>query len=86
MPPSLQVGNTPGVTRSVQEVHLDKHIKLLDSPGVVFVNADSDAAAALRNAIKVEKVADPSEWGGGEGGGRHGAAQRHLGGEGGGPD
>lgn len=28
-----QVGNTPGVTKAVQEVHLDKHIKLLDSPG-----------------------------------------------------
>jgi nuclear GTP-binding protein len=27
------VGNTPGVTRGVQEVHLDKSIKLLDSPG-----------------------------------------------------
>jgi nuclear GTP-binding protein len=47
-----QVGNTPGVTKSVQEVHLDKHIKLLDSPGVVFADASSDAAAALRNAIK----------------------------------
>lgn len=32
---------------------LDKHIKLLDSPGVVFVSAENDAAAALRNAIKV---------------------------------
>ena len=49
----LQVGNTPGVTKSVQEVVLDKHIKLLDSPGVVFADAESDAAAALRNAIKV---------------------------------
>lgn len=27
------VGNTPGMTKSVQEVVLDKHIKLLDSPG-----------------------------------------------------
>ncbi|KAG2453369.1 hypothetical protein HYH02_001593 [Chlamydomonas schloesseri] len=54
-----QVGNTPGVTKSVQEVVLDKHIKLLDSPGVVFADADSDAAAALRNAIKVERLADP---------------------------
>ncbi|KXZ51328.1 hypothetical protein GPECTOR_13g815 [Gonium pectorale] len=54
-----QVGNTPGVTKSVQEVVLDKHIKLLDSPGVVFASAESDAAAALRNAIKVEKLADP---------------------------
>ncbi|GIL76977.1 hypothetical protein Vretimale_8576 [Volvox reticuliferus] len=54
-----QVGNTPGVTKAVQEVVLDKHIKLLDSPGVVFASAESDAAAALRNAIKVERLADP---------------------------
>ncbi|PNW75595.1 hypothetical protein CHLRE_12g533050v5 [Chlamydomonas reinhardtii] len=54
-----QVGNTPGVTKSVQEVVLDKHIKLLDSPGVVFADAESDAAAALRNAIKVERLSDP---------------------------
>ncbi|GLI65220.1 hypothetical protein VaNZ11_008701 [Volvox africanus] len=54
-----QVGNMPGVTKAVQEVVLDKHIKLLDSPGVVLVSAESDAAAALRNAIKVERLADP---------------------------
>ena len=46
-----QVGNTPGVTRAVQEVHLDRNIKLLDSPGIVFSAAD-DAGAALRNCVK----------------------------------
>ncbi|KAJ9530208.1 hypothetical protein QJQ45_023474 [Haematococcus lacustris] len=54
-----QVGNTPGVTKSVQEVHLDKNIKLLDSPGVVFADAEDAAAAALRNALKIEKLTDP---------------------------
>lgn len=53
------VGNTPGMTKAVQEVVLDKHIKLLDSPGVVFVNAENDAAAALRNCIKIERLQDP---------------------------
>ena len=52
-----QVGNTPGVTRAVQEVVLDKHLRLLDSPGIVFADPDSsgaDAAAhALRNCVKV---------------------------------
>jgi ribosome biogenesis GTPase A len=44
---------------------LDKHVKLLDSPGIVFptdgVEADgaSPVAAALRNAVKLEKLADP---------------------------
>ena len=55
-----QVGNTPGVTRAVQEVVLDKHLRLLDSPGIVFADPDSlgaDAAAhALRNCIKVQQA------------------------------
>ena len=46
------VGNTPGVTKSVQEVHLDKNVKLLDSPGIVF-SAGASAASALRNCVKV---------------------------------
>ena len=46
------VGNTPGVTRALQEVHLDKHVKLVDCPGIVFSKGD-DAAAALRNCVKV---------------------------------
>ena len=48
-------GNTPGVTRSVQSVHLDRTVTLLDSPGIVFVGAGAagdEAAAALRNCIK----------------------------------
>ena len=56
-----QVGNTPGVTKTVQEVHLDRQVTLLDSPGVVFA-ADGPggaAAAALRNAVKTEQLSDP---------------------------
>ncbi|KAL3143308.1 hypothetical protein ABBQ38_002148 [Trebouxia sp. C0009 RCD-2024] len=57
-----QVGNTPGITRAVQEVVLDKHLRLLDSPGIVFADSDSsgaDAAAhALRNCVKIEKLQD----------------------------
>ena len=54
-------GATPGLTRTAQEIVLDKHVKLLDSPGIVFstAGAPSDAAAALRNAIRVEKLEDP---------------------------
>ena len=54
------MGNTPGVTKAVQEVHLDKQIKLLDSPGVVFADSSADgaAAAALRNCVKVEQLED----------------------------
>ena len=71
---AVNVGGTPGVTRAVQEVSLDKHVKLLDSPGIVFKgitnggstisgnrnsNGEYDIQATLRNAVKVEKVADP---------------------------
>ncbi|KAJ3221636.1 Guanine nucleotide-binding protein-like 3-like protein [Clydaea vesicula] len=56
------VGSTPGITKSNQEIHLDKNIKLLDSPGIVFSkakNAKEAAEAILRNSIKVELVDDP---------------------------
>ncbi len=46
------VGNTPGVTTSSQEVHLDSKITLVDSPGLV-TDSSGEAAAALRNAVKV---------------------------------
>ena len=45
-------GNTPGVTTVVQEVHLDKKVTLLDSPGIVF-SAAGNAHAALLNCTKV---------------------------------
>lgn len=56
-----QVGNTPGMTRNIQEVHLDRQVTLLDSPGIVFSESGADgvAAAALRNALKVESLDDP---------------------------
>ena len=46
--------------RSLQEVQLDKHIKLLDSPGVVMAYEGADIATLiLRNCIKVETLDDP---------------------------
>lgn len=55
---SCTVGATPGVTKTVQEVSLDKHIKILDSPGVVFAKDGSSVTLALRNAVKVETLKD----------------------------
>jgi nuclear GTP-binding protein len=38
----------------MQPVQLDKHIRLLDSPGVVMAtNLADDAAVVLRNCVKV---------------------------------
>eukprot|EP01025_Chloroclados_australasicus_P052547 TRINITY_DN6129_c0_g2_i1.p2 TRINITY_DN6129_c0_g2~~TRINITY_DN6129_c0_g2_i1.p2 ORF type:complete len:466 (+),score=68.64 TRINITY_DN6129_c0_g2_i1:94-1491(+) len=50
------VGNKPGVTRNVQEIELDKHVTLLDSPGIVFQDG---AGAVLRNAVAIDRMDDP---------------------------
>ena len=57
----VNVGATPGLTRSLQEVHLDKNVKLLDCPGVVLLKKSSanDASIALRNCKRIEKLEDP---------------------------
>ncbi|GLJ31122.1 hypothetical protein SUGI_0623190 [Cryptomeria japonica] len=56
----VNVGATPGITRSMQEIQLDKHIKLLDCPGVVIAKSgDNNATIALRNCKRIEKLEDP---------------------------
>ncbi|KAL6563780.1 Guanine nucleotide-binding protein-like nsn1 [Orobanche gracilis] len=56
----VNVGATPGLTRSMQEVHLDKNVKLLDCPGVVMLKAAAnDPSIALRNCKRIEKLDDP---------------------------
>ncbi|CAI5523215.1 unnamed protein product [Closterium sp. Naga37s-1] len=65
-----KAGATAGVTRALQEVQLDKLVRLIDSPGVVLSGGgggggggqggkDDEAAAALRNAIRPEALLDP---------------------------
>ncbi|KAM9410097.1 guanine nucleotide-binding protein-like 3-like protein [Pholidichthys leucotaenia] len=56
---ACNVGATPGVTKCLQEVHLDKHIKLLDCPGIVLATSTTDAAMILRNCVKIEQLIDP---------------------------
>ncbi|KAJ3033340.1 Guanine nucleotide-binding protein-like 3 [Rhizophlyctis rosea] len=56
------VGSTPGVTKVAQHIQLDKNIKLLDCPGIVFSRSTKDgdeAEVLLRNCVKVELVEDP---------------------------
>ncbi|KAM7521799.1 hypothetical protein LguiA_011701 [Lonicera macranthoides] len=56
----VNVGATPGLTRSMQEVQLDKNVKLLDCPGVVMIKSrENDASIALRNCKRIEKLEDP---------------------------
>ncbi|KAH9813443.1 P-loop containing nucleoside triphosphate hydrolase protein [Melampsora americana] len=57
------VAPTPGYTKDVQEIALEKGLKILDCPGVVVEsradNAKASAARVLRNAVKVEQIEDP---------------------------
>ncbi|XP_067408447.1 guanine nucleotide-binding protein-like 3-like protein [Emydura macquarii macquarii] len=56
---ACSVGATPGVTRRLQEVQLDRHITLLDCPGLVLAASATDAALVLRSCLPLERVADP---------------------------
>eukprot|EP00300_Choanocystis_sp_HF-7_P027386 c32483_g1_i1.p1 GENE.c32483_g1_i1~~c32483_g1_i1.p1 ORF type:complete len:520 (+),score=164.02 c32483_g1_i1:60-1619(+) len=57
---AVGVSSCPGFTKTVQQIHLDKHIKLVDCPGVVFdSDSGSSDAVILRNAVAVEKVPNP---------------------------
>ncbi|CAK9321980.1 unnamed protein product [Citrullus colocynthis] len=56
----VNVGARPGLTRSMQEVHLDKNVKLLDCPGVVMLRTkENEPSIALRNCKRIEKLEDP---------------------------
>ncbi len=39
----------------MKEIKLDKHIKLLDCPGIVMSKDEDPASLALKNCIKVNK-------------------------------
>jgi len=54
---AVGVSSMPGFTKQMQEVILDKNIRLLDSPGIVFADGNT-AATALRNCVNVESMED----------------------------
>ncbi|KAK1302899.1 hypothetical protein QJS10_CPB12g00233 [Acorus calamus] len=57
---AVSVGATPGLTKTMQEIQLDKNVKLLDCPGVVMLRAsDNGTSVALRNCKRIEKLDDP---------------------------
>lgn len=55
---ACSVGAVPGITKFMQEVHLDKFIRLLDAPGIV-PGPNSEVGTILRNCIHLQKLADP---------------------------
>ncbi|KAK0395492.1 hypothetical protein QR680_001305 [Steinernema hermaphroditum] len=58
---ACEVGATPGLTKQLQEIELDKHIRLIDSPGVVLAAKDKldTVEVALKNAVRIEALEDP---------------------------
>ncbi|XP_012589755.1 PREDICTED: guanine nucleotide-binding protein-like 3-like protein [Condylura cristata] len=55
---ACSVGAVPGITKFMQEVYLDKFIRLLDAPGIV-PGPNSEVGTILRNCIHVQKLLDP---------------------------
>lgn len=56
---AVPTGGRAGVTKTMQEVLLDKTITLIDSPGVVFEGKSDDPSVVLRNVVTVDGVQDP---------------------------
>ncbi|KAG9102825.1 hypothetical protein FRC06_001014 [Ceratobasidium sp. 370] len=57
---ACSVASTPGHTKIMQEIVLDRGLKLLDSPGVVWDDVQADSTQrSLRNVLRVEAVDDP---------------------------
>jgi len=56
---AVEVGATPGVTKTLQHVKLDSNVHLIDSPGVLFSESDGDENLFLRNCLKAEQIDDP---------------------------
>ncbi|XP_069793297.1 guanine nucleotide-binding protein-like 3 isoform X2 [Narcine bancroftii] len=53
------VGQIKGLTKSLQEVHIDKQIKLLDSPSIIASPSNSAIALALRKAVDIDALENP---------------------------
>ncbi|OCH85868.1 P-loop containing nucleoside triphosphate hydrolase protein [Obba rivulosa] len=60
------VAAQPGHTKELQTVQLERGLRIIDSPGVVFDDADFDDGKSkertnvlLRNVVKVEDIEDP---------------------------
>lgn len=60
------VAAQPGHTKELQTIQLERGLKVIDSPGVVFDDDDFDdgkgksrSNVLLRNVVKVEDIEDP---------------------------
>ena len=55
---AVGISSTAGYTTSLQTVEIDKMVKIIDSPGVIFSD-DSETTLVLRNNITSTSVKDP---------------------------
>lgn len=51
---ACDVGAVPGMTKHMQEVKLDKNIKMIDSPGIVMASSVDPVERVLRNCTRLE--------------------------------
>ena len=58
-----RVGAKPGETRDLKEVALEKGLKIIDSPGIVWGGFHSGDSVASLNMLDVDKLEDPIEAG-----------------------
>jgi nuclear GTP-binding protein len=63
------VAAQPGHTKELQSVQLERGLRIVDSPGVIFEDDDSiqgqkESSVLLRNVVKPEDVDDPISVGG----------------------
>ncbi|XP_020375049.2 guanine nucleotide-binding protein-like 3 isoform X1 [Rhincodon typus] len=57
---ACNVGQVRGLTKSMQEVHIDKQIKILDSPSIIASASNSAVALSLRNIVDIEALENPT--------------------------
>ena len=63
------VASQPGHTKDLQSIQLERGLRIVDSPGVIFEDDDSiqgqkESSVLLRNVVKPEDVDDPISVGG----------------------
>ncbi|CAL6046694.1 Nucleolar_GTPase [Hexamita inflata] len=53
--PACQSAPIPGLTRTVQEIHIDQRIRILDTPGVIY---DTKKSVILREELLVDPIGE----------------------------
>lgn len=56
------VSPVPGHTKDIQEIILDNHVHLIDSPGVIFETNTEYSSLVLKNTVRVEQIENPQDF------------------------